>query len=166
MVSAKSGAMHLHSLRDGRQMYLDGRLIADHTEHPAFRIAVRSAANLYDFQAAPEHTERMTFVSPHTGRRVSRMWQLPTSRAELVERRHALEAWAELSCGMRGRSPDHVASVVSGMYMGLDQFEAYDMHRASAVREYYEYARVFVLFLSFVFVFLLAVRSLGASVLV
>jgi 4-hydroxyphenylacetate 3-monooxygenase len=163
MVSAKDGAMHLQSLRDGRQIFLDGRLIADHTEHPAFRNAVRSAANLYDFQAAPERTEEMTFVSPRTGRRVSRMWQLPTSRAELVERRQALEAWAELSCGMLGRSPDHVASVVSGMYMGLDQFEAYDMRRASAVREYYEYARDNDLYLTYVIVNPQADRSKGAS---
>jgi 4-hydroxyphenylacetate 3-monooxygenase len=163
MVSVKNGAMHLQSLRDGRQMYLDGRLIVDHTEHPAFRNAVRSAADLYDFQAAPEHIESMTFVSPRTGSRVSRIWQLPTSRAELVERRQALEAWAELSCGMLGRSPDHVASVVSGMYMGLDQFEAYDMRRASAVREYYEYARDNDLYLTYVIVNPQADRSKGAS---
>src|ERR1700722_4300762 len=123
--SVKNGAQHLSSLRDGQQIYLDGRVIEDHTAHPAFKNAIRSAAALYDHQADPVHRERMTFTSPHTGGYVNRMWQLPTSHSELVERRHALVSWAELSCGMLGRSPDHVASALSGMVMGIDQFEAY-----------------------------------------
>jgi aromatic ring hydroxylase len=41
--------------RDGRTIYLDGKLVGDVTEHPAFRNAVHSAAALYDFQARPEN---------------------------------------------------------------------------------------------------------------
>jgi 4-hydroxyphenylacetate 3-monooxygenase len=80
------------------------------------------------------------------------MWQLPTSLAELVERRRALEAWAELTCGMLGRSPDHVASCIGGMYMGLDLFERHSAARASAVREYFEYARDHDLYLTYVII--------------
>jgi len=145
----KNGEMHTESLRDGRQVYLDGRLIEDHVNHPAFRNAIRTAARLYDFQARPENVERMTFESPTSGLRVGRMWQLPKSLDELRERRLALEAWAELTCGMLGRSPDHVASVISGMYMGYEQFAAYDQRRAAALREYYEYARDRDLYLSY-----------------
>jgi 4-hydroxyphenylacetate 3-monooxygenase len=163
MVTMKNGSMHIESLRDGRRIYLDGQLVADHTEHRAFRNAVRSAAKLYDFQTLPEHLERMTFVSPRTGARVNRMWQLPTSHTELVERRKALVAWAELSCGLLGRSPDHVASALSGMYMGLAQFEAYDRRRAAAVQEYYEYARDADLYLTYTIVNPQADRSKGAS---
>jgi len=148
----KNGEMHTKSLRDGRQVYLDGRLIDDHVNHPAFRNAVHTAARLYDFQAQPENIERMTFESPTYGLRVGRMWQLPTSLDELRERRLALEAWAELTCGMLGRSPDHVASVISGMYMGYEQFAAYDKRRAAALREYYEYARDRDLYLSYTIV--------------
>ena len=68
----------------------------------------------------------MTFASPDTGERISRCWQLPASYAELVTRREALVAWAETHFGFLGRSPDHVASCISGMYMGIGQFEAYD----------------------------------------
>jgi 4-hydroxyphenylacetate 3-monooxygenase len=145
----KNGEMHISSLRDGRHIYLDGQLITDHVDHPAFRNAVRTAARLYDFQARPENRERMTFDSPKPGLRVGRMWQLPTSLEDLRERRLALEAWAELTCGMLGRSPDHVASVISGMYMGYQQFAAYDRRRADALRDYYEYARDRDLYLSY-----------------
>lgn len=148
----KDGRKHIESLRDGRRIFLDGACLGDHVTHPAFRNAVRSAAGLFDFQARPENLERMTFTSPTSGQRVSRMWQLPTSHAELVERRQALESWAELTCGMLGRSPDHVASCISGMYMGLDLFERHGGARAAAVRDYYEYARDNDLYLTYVII--------------
>jgi 4-hydroxyphenylacetate 3-monooxygenase len=159
----KDGRKHIDSLRDGRRIFIDGQCVDDHTDHPAFRNAVRSAARLYDYQAQPENVEKMTFVSPKSGERVSRMWQLPTTLAELVERRQALEAWAELSCGMLGRSPDHVASCISGMYMGIDLFERHSAARASAVRDYYEYARDNDLYLTYVIISPQADRGKGAG---
>jgi 4-hydroxyphenylacetate 3-monooxygenase len=159
----KDGRQHIDSLRDGRRIFLNGQRIEDHTVHPAFRNAVASAARLYDYQADPQNVEKMTFTSATTGHRVSRMWQLPTSHAELVERRRALEAWAELTCGMLGRSPDHVASCVSGMFMGLDLFERHDRARAAAVREYYHYARDHDLYLTYVIISPQADRSKSAG---
>jgi 4-hydroxyphenylacetate 3-monooxygenase len=159
----KDGRQHIDSLRDGRRIFLNGQQVDDHTDHPAFRNAVASAARLFDYQAEPQNLDKMTFTSPTTGNRVSRMWQLPTSHAELIERRRALEAWAELTCGMLGRSPDHVASCVSGLFMGLDLFERHDPVRAAAVREYYQYARDRDLYLTYVIISPQADRSKGAG---
>lgn len=50
MSDSKTGAEHIKSLRDGRTVYLDGKLVGDVTEHEAFRNSVRSAAALYDFK--------------------------------------------------------------------------------------------------------------------
>lgn len=148
----KNGQRHIATLRDSRQIYLDGVLIPDHTEHPAFQESVRSAAALYDFQARPENVERMTFESPLTKGRVGKMWLLPRTYAELVDRRAALEAWAKLSCGYLGRSPDHVASALSGMYMGIDIFRAQGAKYADALSSYYEYARDNDLYLTYAIV--------------
>jgi 4-hydroxyphenylacetate 3-monooxygenase len=148
----KTGETHLASLRDGRQVYFLGEPVNDVTSHPAFRNAVASAAHLYDFQSDPRHLEKMTFPSPATGEPVSRAWELPTSYAELVARREALTAWAETHVGFMGRSPDHVASCISGMYMGIELFESFDPKRADALREYYQYARDHDLFLTYVII--------------
>ena len=59
-MTIKDGAAHIESLRDGREVYLDGKLVDDVTTHPAYRNAVRSAARLYDFQADPKNAEVMT----------------------------------------------------------------------------------------------------------
>ena len=60
----RTGRDYIESVRDGRTVYLDGQVIADGVDHPAFRNAVRTVARLYDFQAAPENLELMTFESP------------------------------------------------------------------------------------------------------
>ena len=146
----KTGERHLDSLRDGRNVFLDGELITDVVDHPAYRNAVRSAAALYDFQAAPENLELMTFESPTNGERVNRCWQLPRSYEELVARRRALEAWAECTYGFMGRSPDHVASSLAGMMMRLDLFRQHGEERARALSDYFTYVRDNDLFVTYV----------------
>jgi 4-hydroxyphenylacetate 3-monooxygenase len=159
----KTGLDHSKSLRDGRFVYIDGRLVTDVTTHPAFRRSVASACKLYDYQAAPENIERMTFASPSSGRRVNRLWELPHSRRELVDRRGALEAWAESTCGMIGRSPDHVGSSLAGMVMGRKVFQQYEPKRAKALCDYFEYARDNDLYLSYVIINPQADRSKATS---
>ena len=58
-------------------------------------------------------------------------------------------SWNELHYGFLGRSPDHVASTMAGLYMGLDTFENYDPVRAGALADYYRYARDNDLFLTY-----------------
>jgi 4-hydroxyphenylacetate 3-monooxygenase len=144
--TVRSGADHLRSLQDGRIVYLDGQAVPDVTTHPAYRNAVASAAGLYDYQARPDTIERMTF-DIGGGQRVNRCWQLPHS---YDERRLALVAWAEQTCGFMGRSPDHVASSLAGQVMGIEVFQAYDPKRAGALRDYFDYASRNDLFLTYV----------------
>lgn len=156
----KTGKAHLESLRDGRTVYIDGAEAGDVTCHPAFRNAVASAASLYDFQAA--NPNLMTVVSPTSGERVNRAWDLPVNREALVARREAMEAWAETHYGFMGRSPDHVASCFAGMMMGLDVFESYEPARARALADYFRYARDNDLFLTYVIINPQADRSKAA----
>jgi 4-hydroxyphenylacetate 3-monooxygenase len=148
-IKVKNGAAHIKSVRDGRTVYLDGNVVHDVSVHPAYRNAVASAASLYEHQSKPENVERMTF-DLGGGHRVNRCWQLPRTYADLVERRQALVEWAEISCGFMGRSPDHVASSMSGMMMGFEIFQRHDEKRANAFKDWYEHARKNDLFLTYV----------------
>jgi 4-hydroxyphenylacetate 3-monooxygenase len=158
----KTGEEHIQTLRDGRAIYLHGRRVEDASVHPAYRNAIRSVAKLYDFQSAPENRDLMTFAT-ETGGVANRIWQLPETYDQLCQRRHAIEAWNGLHCGLLGRAPDHVASCISGMYMGLDVFEAYDPRRAAALSDYFRRARENNLYLTYVIINPQADRSKGAS---
>ena len=159
----KNGEQHRTSLRDGRQIYLNGEVVADPTTHPAYRNSVDSVCRLYDFQSEPGNQELMTFDTGGPGGRANRMWQLPASYEDLVGRRQALEAWAETHVGFLGRSPDHVASCIAGMYMGLPVFEDFDKQRAAALAEYYRFARDEDLYLTYVIINPQADRSKAAN---
>lgn len=160
----KTGSQHLATLKDGRQVYINGDLAGDVTEHQAFRRTIASIGTLYDFQSRPDNSELMTFApTDGQGGRANRIWQVPRNYQELTMRRRALEAWTELHGGFLGRAPDHVASCISGMYMGLDIFEAHDPARAGALAEYYRFARDNDLYLTYVIINPQADRSKPAG---
>jgi 4-hydroxyphenylacetate 3-monooxygenase len=152
MSVCKTGAEHIQSLKDGRTVYIDGKLVADVTEHPAFRNAVKSAGLLYDFQARPENIELLTFAPEGANRRVNRSWQMPRNYDEMVRRRKAMQAWAGVSYGFMGRSPDHLASALVGQRMGIEVFRKHSPDRAKAFADYFDYASRNDVFLTYVII--------------
>jgi 4-hydroxyphenylacetate 3-monooxygenase len=131
----KSGADHLAQLRDGRSVYIGQELVRDVTDHPAFRNAARSVAAIYDMKAAAENRNALSFEE--NGERYSAYYLRPRTREDLLRRSDAHRRIAELSYGMFGRSPDHVASFVTGMAMRPEVFGAY----AANISDYYRHMR-------------------------
>src|SRR5690242_12173892 len=110
----RTGKDYIESLKDDRHVLVNGERVSDVTNHPAFSGTVNSLATLYDFAASPENRDLMTFTSPTTGKPVHRAFQIPRNQTDLRLRREALTAWADLSYGLMGRSPDHVAGFLTG----------------------------------------------------
>ena len=137
----RTGAEYLRSLKDGRRVFLDGERVKDVTAHSAFREAARSIANLYDIAAAPELCERMTFISPKTGKPVQRAWQIPRTHADLRARRLFSETWAEATFGLMGRAPDHVAGFFCGYAATPEFFATAGRQFAENLVTFYEYMR-------------------------
>src|ERR1700710_1315208 len=121
----RTGAEYIRSIgQDGRQVFLNGKLVRDVTVHPAFKGAVQTVARLYNIAAAPENRELMTFESPTSHSPVLRCYQIPGTIEALAERRRMSEKWAEATCGLMGRSPDHVAGFLSGFAAKPEVFGA------------------------------------------
>lgn len=131
-----------------RAVYVDGERVSDPTTHPAFREGARSIARLLDFAAAPENRELMTFPSPDTGAPVWRCWQIPRTHADLRAKRLAAEKWAELSFGLMGRTPDHVANFFAGFAAKPEVFGRF----AGNVASFYRHARDSHAYLSYAIV--------------
>jgi 4-hydroxyphenylacetate 3-monooxygenase len=109
----RGGDDYLASLRDGRAVFLDGERVDDVTKHPAFAEPIRRVARTYDLARGDDVRDATTFVDPGTGRRHSNMWLVPRSAEDLAARRRVHRLWAEPSYGLMGRTPDHVACVLS-----------------------------------------------------
>src|SRR5438552_582066 len=109
----RTGEQYLDNLRDGRHVVIDGARVSDVTTHPAFRRSVRSLARLYDVTHEDSHI--ITSASPDTGEPVNIAFLIPRTRDDLVARRKAMRRWAWESFGFLGRTPDHVASLLTGL---------------------------------------------------
>ncbi len=107
----RRAADYLASLRDGRAVYLDGERVADVTAHPAFSEPIWRIAERYE--AALDSPDVTTCIDPTDGRRIGSMWLIPRSAEDLGRRRAVHRFWAEGSYGLMGRTPDHVASVLT-----------------------------------------------------
>ena len=114
---AMTGARYIESLRDHREVWLDGEKVADVTTHPALTGMVHELARIYDLQHSEPYRDQMTFVSPETGNRCSLSWLLPRSHEDLKRQRRNSEIWNAESWGQLGRSPDilapHIISLVA-----------------------------------------------------
>ncbi|MEU1280983.1 4-hydroxyphenylacetate 3-hydroxylase N-terminal domain-containing protein [Streptomyces sp. NPDC005805] len=104
----RSGQEYLASLRDGREVWLDGERVADVTRHPAFRNTAASIARLYDLAHDSAHTAELTEDGVH------RAFLVPRDHAGLVARRRAHKVWAEAGYGFLGRTPDCMAAGATG----------------------------------------------------
>ncbi|GGT33874.1 4-hydroxyphenylacetate 3-hydroxylase family protein [Streptomyces purpureus] len=104
----RSGRDYLESLRDEREIWLDGERVGDITRHPAFRNTAASIARLYDLAHDSEHTPVLTEDGTH------RAFAVPRSYEDLVARREAYRVWAKAGYGFLGRTPDCMAGGAAG----------------------------------------------------
>jgi 4-hydroxyphenylacetate 3-monooxygenase len=125
----KTGAQHLESLRDGRVVYIGSERVDDVTTHPAFRNAAQSIAAIYDMKSR--------FFFEEKGERFGSHFLKAKTREDLAKRTELHRAIARMSHGLLGRSPDHVASFVTGMAMNPSVFGKYEKNLVA----YYEKMR-------------------------
>ena len=56
----RTGAQYLDSLRDGRQVWINGERVKDVATHPAFKPIVTLRARLYDMAHEAQHGAAMS----------------------------------------------------------------------------------------------------------
>src|SRR5258708_24532974 len=76
-----TGERYIASLKDGREVWIDGRRVDDVTTHPAFKDMVDEFARIYDSQHSPRYHDEHPCVDPNSGNRISVSWLIPSSAA-------------------------------------------------------------------------------------
>jgi 4-hydroxyphenylacetate 3-monooxygenase len=135
----KSGKEHLECLRDGREVYIGGEKVVDVTTHPAFAESAKSMAALYDMKADPKNRDLMSFEED--GERFSMYYLKPRNKKDLRRRMKAHKKIADETCGLFGRSPDHVSSFVTGLAMKPEVFDVVGPGYGDNLLNHYDYMR-------------------------
>jgi len=148
----RNGDDYVASLKDGRQVYLDGEVVKDVTTHAAFEAPIRRIRDTYEHARSAEARDVTTCVDPATGERIGAMWLIPRSADDLGIRRRVHRFWAEPSYGLMGRTPDHVACVITALASARDFFARGGERFGDHVVRFYEKARAEDLYLAYAIV--------------
>jgi 4-hydroxyphenylacetate 3-monooxygenase oxygenase component len=135
----RNGADYIQALRDDRQVWHAGRRIADVTAHSGFTGTIKTLADLYDKQHAPEYRDVMTLE--HEGDRISYSYLAPKTAEDLALKRRNSEFWAQQTLGQMGRYPDFCAQLVVGLLDWTHVIEKHNKQWAENVRNYYLHCR-------------------------
>lgn len=134
--SPMTGAEYIESIRDGREVYLYGDRVKDVTKHPAFRNSVRMTARLYDALHDPRNRDVLTSpTDTGNGGYTMRFFRSARSATDLVADRDAIAAWARLTYGWMGRSPDYKASFLGTLGANADFYAPFQDNARRWYRE-------------------------------
>jgi 4-hydroxyphenylacetate 3-monooxygenase len=140
-----TGAEFLESLRDGRDVYIYGQRVKDVTTHPAFRNSAASVALLYDALHAKETKDVLTApTDTGSGGYTHKFFKVARSAADVVAQRDAIAAWARVTYGWLGRSPDYKAAFLNTLGANAEFYGPF----ANNARAWYKRGQESVLFLN------------------
>jgi 4-hydroxyphenylacetate 3-monooxygenase len=138
-----TGDEYIESLRDGREIHLYGERVKNVTEHPAFRNPVRMTARLYDALHDPANRDVLTRpTDTGSGGYTHPFFTTPRSVEDLIGDQRAIAAWARLSYGWMGRSPDYKASFLGTLGANADFYAPF----ADNARRWYKESQEKVLY--------------------
>ena len=63
-MAIKTGQEYVASLRDGRTLHIDGKVVTDVTDYPPLRGVIDTIASLHDDQHDPALRDILTYSSP------------------------------------------------------------------------------------------------------
>jgi 4-hydroxyphenylacetate 3-monooxygenase len=134
-----AGKEKLERMRDGREVYVGSERVTDVTRHPAFRNAAETIAKLYDLKADPAN--RDVFSYEDNGERFSAYFLQARNAEDLARRTRAHKAIADSTYGLIGRTPDHVAGMITGIAMKASVLNQGGRGFADNLLRYYEHCR-------------------------
>src|SRR5258708_17974971 len=140
-----TGAEYIDSLKDGREVYINGERVRDVTTHPAFRNPGASPARLYDALHEPERKDVLTCPTD-TGSAgfTHRYFRVARSPEELKAQQVAIAEWARLTYGWMGRTPDYKAALMNTLGANAEYYGQF----AGNARAWYKRAQEAVLFMN------------------
>lgn len=96
-----TGEEYIESLRDGREVYIEGERVKDVTTHPAFQTSVRSMSRLYDALHDPSSGMKTVPTDTGSGGYTPPFFKVARSAEDLLDSREAIAHWAKMTYGWR-----------------------------------------------------------------
>jgi 4-hydroxyphenylacetate 3-monooxygenase len=130
----RTGEQYRHSIRDGRQVFVNGERVADVTRHPMFKPLVDIRARIYDMQHDPATRAVMTRERDGDLQAVGNM--LPFSQEDWQAKRRATDAVLDDIGGVVTRVGDETVGEMWSLFDGQDVLNEVDPQFSVNIRNH------------------------------
>jgi 4-hydroxyphenylacetate 3-monooxygenase len=136
----RNGEEYRESIRDGRDIWVNGERVEDVTVHPMFKPLVDIRARIYDMAHQVATRDIMTTVDPESGERFAVGLQLPRTREDWQSKRRGVDAVMDDIGGVVTRVGDETIGEMWSLYDGQDVLNEIDSTFSENIRRHVDYA--------------------------
>lgn len=140
-MGVRTGEQFLAGLNDGRRLHVNGKVVGNVNEEPAFRGVLRELAAHFDRHHDPQLQSLLTVPSPADGAPVSNSFLKCETEADLAARVAGERARVEFTYGLMGRLPDFMNAFMTDMASVPHVLGARDPAFADNAVRYFERCR-------------------------
>ncbi len=116
----RTGDEYRESLRDGREVWIDGEKVKDVPTHPAFKPIVDARARIYDLAHEPATQEVMSYVDEESAERCPIGAKRPGAKQDWRDKRIAVDRVLDDLGGIVTRVGDETVGEMWSLYDGQD----------------------------------------------
>jgi len=135
----RTGQQYKDSIRDGRQVWVNGERVKDVTTHPMFKPLVDIRARIYDMQHEPEHAAVMSYTD-ELGNISATGLKLPFTQADWHAKRAATDAVLDEVGGIVTRVGDETVGEMWSLYDGQDVLNEVNPQFSENIRRHIDLA--------------------------
>ena len=132
----RTGEQYRDSIRDGRQVWINGERVNDVTTHPMFKPIVDIRARIYDMAHEKATQDVMTYVDEKTGERNAVGLKLPYTQQDWHDKRLAVDTVLDDVGGIATRVGDETIGEMWSLYDGKDVLNEVDPRFAENIERH------------------------------
>ena len=130
----RTGEQYRESLRDGREVWINGERVKDVTRHPMFKPVVDIRARIYDMQHEAAHRDVMTYEEK--GERFAIGNRLPRAQKDWMDKRKAVDTVTYEVGGVVTRVGDETVGEMWSLWDGKDILNEIDPRFAANIERH------------------------------
>ncbi|MCB9430491.1 MAG: 4-hydroxyphenylacetate 3-hydroxylase family protein [Ardenticatenaceae bacterium] len=138
----RTGAEYIESIRDGREVWLNGEQVKDVPTHPHFKPLVDIRARMYDMQHEAATKELLSYTDSGTGERNTTFYKTPHTQQDWWDKFAAVTAVMQDIKGVVTRVGDETIGEVWSLYDGQDVLNSVDPRFSANIRHHVQKALV------------------------
>src|SRR5476651_218195 len=132
----RTGEQYRDSIRDGRQVWINGERVNDVTTHPMFKPIVDIRARIYDMAHEKATQGVMSYVDEKTGERNAICLKLPYTQQDWHDKRLAVDTVLDDVGGIATRVGDETIGEMWSLYDGKDVLNEVDPRFAENIERH------------------------------